>query len=157
MDIYTIQEEAYKRGYEAGVKSVTDNNVGGKMTPTADRERLIEILRVPIYPHELADPAEVVADYLLDNGVTFAKDINAPSKWIPITERLPEKDEYTAKSKDGTEYYVRLLIAYETDIVEYEIGYYDGYKWLTEMPIHIIKDVIAWKTFEPLPEPPKGE
>ena len=33
------------------------------------REKLIEILRVPIYPHELADPAEVVADYLLDNGV----------------------------------------------------------------------------------------
>ena len=33
------------------------------------REKLIEILRVPIYPHELADPAEVVADYLLDNDV----------------------------------------------------------------------------------------
>ena len=33
------------------------------------REKLIDILRVPIYPHELADPAEVVADYLLDNGV----------------------------------------------------------------------------------------
>lgn len=36
----------------------------------ADREKLIEILRVPIYPHLDADPAEVVADYLLDNGVT---------------------------------------------------------------------------------------
>lgn len=36
-----------------------------------DRERLIQILRVPIYPHLDADPAEVVADYLLDNGVTF--------------------------------------------------------------------------------------
>ena len=33
------------------------------------REKLIEILRVPIYPHELADPTEAVADYLLDNGV----------------------------------------------------------------------------------------
>ena len=33
------------------------------------REKLIEILSVPIYPHELADPTEVVADYLLDNGV----------------------------------------------------------------------------------------
>lgn len=33
------------------------------------REKLIEILRVPIYPHELADPTEVVADYLLDNDV----------------------------------------------------------------------------------------
>ena len=35
----------------------------------AMRERLIEILNVPIYPKEGVDPAEVVADYLLDNGV----------------------------------------------------------------------------------------
>lgn len=33
------------------------------------RKKLIEILKVPIYPHEQADPAEVVADYLLDNDV----------------------------------------------------------------------------------------
>ena len=33
------------------------------------RERLIKILRVPIYPHELVDPTEAVADYLLDNDV----------------------------------------------------------------------------------------
>ena len=34
------------------------------------KEKLIEILRKPIFPHELADPIEAVADYLLDNGVT---------------------------------------------------------------------------------------
>ena len=33
------------------------------------REKLIEILRKPIFPHELADPTEAVADYLLDNDV----------------------------------------------------------------------------------------
>lgn len=33
------------------------------------RERLIEILSKPIYPKVGVDPAEVVADYLLDNGV----------------------------------------------------------------------------------------
>ena len=48
-----------------------------------DRERLLEILNVPIYPHEQVDPLEAVADYLLDNGVTF-------QKWIPVTERLPD-------------------------------------------------------------------
>lgn len=47
------------------------------------RERLIEILRKPIFPHELADPTEAVADYLLDNGVTI-------QRWIPVTERLPD-------------------------------------------------------------------
>ena len=46
-----------------------------------DREKLIEILRVPIYPHLDADPAEVVADYLLDNGVTFATDNNV-GHWV---------------------------------------------------------------------------
>ena len=33
------------------------------------REKLIKILRTPIFPHELADPTEAVADYLLDNDV----------------------------------------------------------------------------------------
>ena len=33
------------------------------------REKLIEILRVPIFLHELVDPTEAVADYLLDNDV----------------------------------------------------------------------------------------
>ena len=34
------------------------------------KEKLIEILRKPIFLHELADPIEAVADYLLDSGVT---------------------------------------------------------------------------------------
>ena len=54
-----------------------------------DRERLLEILNKPIFPHEMVDPLEAVADYLLDNGVTFAKDTNVPS-WIPVVERLPD-------------------------------------------------------------------
>ena len=120
------------------------------MTRMDVREKLIEILRKPIFPHELVDPTEAVADYLLDSGVTV-------HEWIPVTERLPSKEEYTAKAEDGTEYYVRLLIAYKTDTVEYEIGYYDGYKWMTEMPIRIIKDVVAWMPFPNLPQPPKGE
>ena len=63
-----------------------------------DREKLIEILRQPIFPHELVDPIEAVADYLLDNGVTIATDNNVGDKssptadWIPVTERLPDKD-----------------------------------------------------------------
>ena len=33
------------------------------------KKRIMEILSVPIHPHELADPTEAVADYLLDNDV----------------------------------------------------------------------------------------
>lgn len=34
-----------------------------------ERERLLAILNIKIYPHENVDPLEAVADYLLDNGV----------------------------------------------------------------------------------------
>ena len=47
------------------------------------REKLIEILRKPIFPHELVDPTEAVADYLLDSGVTV-------QEWISVNDRLPE-------------------------------------------------------------------
>ena len=50
------------------------------------REKLIEILRKPIFPHELVDPTEVVADYLLDSGVTV-------QEWISVDERLPDDND----------------------------------------------------------------
>lgn len=34
-----------------------------------ERERLLAILKIPIYPHELVDPVDAVADFLLDHGV----------------------------------------------------------------------------------------
>ena len=50
------------------------------------REKLIEILRKPIFPHELVDPTEAVADYLLDSGVTV-------QDWISVDERLPDDND----------------------------------------------------------------
>ena len=47
------------------------------------REKLVEILRKPIFPHELVDPIEAVADYLLDSGVTV-------QEWISVDDRLPQ-------------------------------------------------------------------
>ena len=49
-----------------------------------DRDRLIEILKVPIYPKIDVDPAEVVADYLLANDFTKVvrcKDCKNYTKW----------------------------------------------------------------------------
>lgn len=68
----------------------------------AVKKKLIEILSVPIYPHLDADPAEVVADYLLDNGVTFAKDTDASSKWVSVEDGLPEESgTYITAAFDG--------------------------------------------------------
>ena len=46
------------------------------------REKLIEILRKPIFPHELVDPTEAVADYLLDSGVT----VQECGYWVSVTD-----------------------------------------------------------------------
>ena len=73
----------------------------------SDREKLIEILSVPIYPHLDADPAEVVADYLIDNGVTV-------QKWIPVSERLPA-------------YNVDVLVYRPTMALKVFISSYEGY------------------------------
>ena len=121
------------------------------------REKLVELIVNASHEcddfYDLWDMRQAVdgiADFLIAHGATV-------QEWISVKDRLPSKEEYTAKAEDGTEYYVRLLIAYKTDIVEYEIGYYDGYKWMTEMPIRLIKDVVAWMPFPNMPQPPKGE
>ena len=113
------------------------------------REKLVEIIQNSVGGCARYW-AEIIADGLIADGATV-------QEWISVKDRLPRKEEYTAKAEDGTEYYVRLLIAYKTDIVEYEIGYYDGYKWMTEMPIRLIQDVVAWMPFPNMPQPPKGE
>lgn len=53
------------------------------------RKKLIEILRVPIFPHELADPTEVVADYLLDNNVVPVVRCKDCKYWLKAKEFSP--------------------------------------------------------------------
>ena len=106
------------------------------------REKLIEILRKPIFPHELADPTEAVADYLLDNGVTV-------QEWISVKDKLPEKDG---------QYLIFTTQYFTPDHID-EIDHKDGieisryckrYGFLSENGIHA-------KYWQPLPHPPKGE
>ena len=72
--------------------------------------------------------------------------------WIPVEERLPEKNEYFVDTSSNKEfpngYYRRLEIAYMTDTVEYIHGYYDGYKWMDKY-LGAIKNVVAWRIHEP--------
>ena len=116
------------------------------------REKLVELIFDILCRHidKSCKLAENIADDILGSDLTV-------QEWISVEDRLPGKEEYTATTEYGTEYYIRLLIAYKTDTVEYEIGYYDGYKWMTEEPIRLLKDVIAWMPFPNLPHPPKGE
>ena len=100
-----------------------------------DRERLLEILNVPIYPHENVDPLEAVADYLLDNGVTF-------HKWVPVALGfLPEEyGRYLCNIKSFA-----FPGAYYQQILWYDqYGFRDGCVYA--------EGVTHWM---PLPEPPK--
>lgn len=45
-----------------------------------DREKLLEILNKPIFPHDAVDPLEAVADYLLDNGVI----VREKGEWVEM-------------------------------------------------------------------------
>ena len=73
---------------------------GQKGEPMDVREKLIQILSVPIYHHLDADPAEVVADYLLDNGVTITPATPGPTENNPnIMELCFHNGEQHMKEK----------------------------------------------------------
>lgn len=100
------------------------------------REKLIEILRKPIFSHGLVDPTEAVADYLLDNGVTV-------QEWISVKDRLPEEKvncivHYKHAYCDNDDYWA------------IGICFYDGEKF----QMGLSYKVTHWQY---LPQPPKGE
>jgi hypothetical protein len=71
------------------------------------------------------------------------------AEWISVEDRLPTEEEYINVGNDGTETYSRILIAFKTETIDYELGCYDGYKWMNELGNRSISDVIAWKIFVP--------
>ena len=119
------------------------------------REKLIEILKKPIFPHEMVDPIEAVADYLLDSGVTV-------QEWINSEEMLPEfpclaidvngnsvfipDGILTIKDKHG-EWCINASLSKEVRLI-------DG----TKMDALIWENRIAyWMPLPKLPQPQKGE
>ena len=101
------------------------------------REKLIEILRKPIFPHELVDPIEAVADYLLDSGVTV-------QEWVSVKDRLPENDQWALCFMEDKSF--GTFRVFQWNYIDWQWN--DGNEWFDE------KDVTHWM---PLPEPPKGE
>ena len=109
------------------------------------REKLIEILRKPIFPHELVDPTEAVADYLLDSGVTV-------QEWISVD------DKYPPYNRDVLVYRPNMAMKIIVDTYD---GYYgdDDDEWyegwaLYGKDTHGNPAITHWSY---LPKPPKGE
>ena len=64
----TVFEENNAEIYKQGMH-FCENPIKEKGKTMKEKQRLMKILSVPIYPLVNADPTEVVADYLLDNDV----------------------------------------------------------------------------------------
>ena len=101
------------------------------------REKLIEILRKPIFPHELVDPTEAVADYLLDSGVTV-------QEWISVTDRLPKPFVSVLVYMHGEEPFSTVHEGFISN---------NGI-WQSAMFRREPGEVTHW---QPMPQPPKGE
>ena len=101
------------------------------------RKKLIEILRKPIFPHELVDPTEAVADYLLDSGVTV-------QEWISVDDRLPEPFVSVLVHMPGEEPCPTVREGFISN---------DGI-WQSAMFRREPGEVTHW---QPMPQPPKGE
>lgn len=134
-----------------------------------DREKLIEILGENISEYcrlsVIAGTTKItgvtldayrLADHLIANGVTFAKDTNVPS-WIPVSERLPEDNlprfsnvkqikVLTALISDKGVRTVRSQMRYKDT---WATGYQEIWKWKCSG-----SEITHWM---PLPEPPKTE
>ena len=105
------------------------------------REKLIEILKKPIFPHELVDPTEAVADYLLDNGVTV-------QEWVSVADRLPEEGEYVLCVLKGFNYGGKIQVCKFVPADKFkDKPYFEHFR-------NGFPSVTHWM---PLPNPPKGE
>lgn len=111
------------------------------------REKMIELIAPVLqclpWGQVSSHTAGDIADHLIANGVVISnletttdKDTNVPSKWIPVTERLPE---------------------YETEVLTYrKSGISVETRWRTYWDYDEFSDspVTHWM---PLPEPAEGE
>lgn len=113
------------------------------------REKLIKLLDDFPVQMEWHDNEEL-ADHLIANGVTFAADNNVGSKWIPVTERLPQEFVSVLVCIPCEHPFPTVKEAYLTN----EEAYLTNDYWVTKTSIFSDKDVTHWM---PFPEPPKED
>ena len=115
------------------------------------REKLIDILsKAHESYYSKFDPSktymDVMADHLIANGVTLDNQVSS-SKWIPVTERLPDKDgEYLVRFTD------KAIANAEYESKYGSFGYWLDIMWDGDADWYPYVGVTHWM---PLPEPPK--
>jgi alanine racemase len=114
------------------------------------REKLIDVFCAvlgadPDCRNEKAISLDRLVDELIANGVVVSK-METTTKWIPVTERLPDNNE-------------RVLVYHDDGMIRFGInkdGFADVVSTLYLKHNHrtCFSKVTHWM---PLPEPPKGE
>lgn len=129
------------------------------------REKLVELLKTTPTRNGYTDLKDI-ADHLIANSVTVQgdKDINVPTKWISVTERLPDEHESLFARYKGTDKWSNAMFTTISDRVivcaEYENGErivktantIEG-NWKVKDSFYPCR-VTHWM---PFPQPPKGE
>ena len=124
------------------------------------REKLIELLCEAMILFDRRkdekdiNPFEVFGEHLIANGVVISK-METPTKWIPVTERLPETERQICNDPilgEWDTYVSEAVLGYTTDgrmaVVTYET--YEREWWTTEEGAQL--DIAYWM---PLPKAPK--
>ena len=99
------------------------------------REKMIEIIKKPIFPHELVDPIEAVVDYLLDSGVTV-------QEWISVKDKIPEAGKYVVciAKRNPFSRFMPMLARIEKN------------GWVNPITEQYISEVTHWMPLPPAPE-----
>lgn len=114
---------------------------GGIKMQYINKRKLIGLITNEWFGIETCKVEDIIS--FLEN---IPDEISTNSSWTSIIEKLPTREEYLTIRDDNVCYYTRLEIAFQTDTVMYDIGYYDGYKWFTDKHSKI-ENVIAWRPF----------
>lgn len=114
----------------------------------ANKEMAIDILEFikRNYEKHLNEEGQVGCQKYIEALQMGIDALTTNNSWTSIIERLPERQEYLTFRDDNSCSYTRLEIAFQTDTIMYDIGYYDGYKWFTDR-LHKIENVVAWRPF----------
>lgn len=116
-----------------------------------DKEKLVDLLfEIPMFPasmdyNRMVETIVLAAEWLADKGVTFATDKNDSSKWIPVSERLPDIDgKYLVARRECGRYSISVR-KFRKEVPCWHKGYCGHWERRTNGITHWL----------PLPEPPK--
>lgn len=99
------------------------------------KDKLIELCDELLYD---LPKAELFADYLIANGVTIAEDNNVLCKWVPVSERLPDRTTF--------------VLAYITAVGRSYVGVREYVEDGKNFKMNVGETVTYWM---PLPKAPK--